>query len=412
MAKKEAKKIALSDAGIRDIDTPEKRIEIYDTVQSGMILRVTPTGYKSFAFRYWYDGKTKQRTIGKVGDVSLAEARKKVKQWKRMLSDGLDPIHEKKKNKEENTLTLSEYIDYFKSDYFQRKLKASTRKTYGSRLKKVQNDTLGKRLLKDVTRGDVRKFLKAEAKDHPTNANRIHSILSKVFNEALDDGHLKENPIKGMRKLSEETHRDVEYTSENIKSIWDAMNQEWDPMQSLLKMLLITGQRLGETSRMKWDHIHNGTWTIPISEQKTGKKTQKPHKVPLPNLALNLLKKLKATNHNSEYVFASHRDQNGHLSEFGNVTDRIREYTMLDDFRLHDLRHIVATGMIELEIDFITVGKVLNHKGLSGSSAVTSRYINPTEKQLTEKKSRALNRWAGYLTELTTSLSALDSEAS
>ena len=393
-----AEKKALTHTFIKDYPVPEKRIEIYDSVQSGMILRVTPTGHKSFAFRYWYDGRSTQRTIGKFGDVSLGEARKKAGEWKDMLSDGLDPITEKKKNKRENPITLGEYIEEFKNDYLKRKLKESTQTTYKSRLNKVLDDRISDKPLRDIKRPDVRSFLKAEAKDHPTNANRLQAILSKVFNEALDDGHITENPIKGMDKLTDEKSRDVRYTDDDIKAIWNAISGEWEPMQSLLKMLLITGQRLGETSKMKWSDINNRMWIIPQADTKN--KT--PHKVPLPNMALNLLKKMKSINDESEYVFASQRDKTGHLSHFMNPIERIREKTMLNDFRLHDLRHIVATKMIDdLGVEFITVGKVLNHKGLSASNAITSRYINT---DFTKQKTEALNRWAGHLTELTSNL--------
>lgn len=384
---------------ISNVTLEEKRFEIYDTVQKGMILRVTPKGSKSFAYRYWYDGKSKQRTIGSVDNYTLGEARAKAESWRKMLDDGKDPITEKQKNKE--AITLGEYIGVFKNDYVERKLKSSTQKSYNSRLNKICDDRISKMPLKDIDRPTLREFLKGETKNHPTNANRIQAILSKVINEAIEDGYILENPLKGMQKLTSESSRDVQYTDDDIKAIWEAFNQEWEPMQSILKMLLITGQRLGETSKMKWDDIHNSMWLIP----QTDTKNKSSHKVPLSNMALNLLKNMKSTNDDSEYVFASHRDKTGHLSEFGNVIDRIRKVTMLNDFRLHDLRHIVATKMIELDVPFIHVGKVLNHKGLSANNAITSRYVNTSEKIEIEQKTKALNIWAGYLTELTTNLS-------
>ena len=391
------RKKRLTQKTISNVTLEEKRFEIYDTVQKGMILRVTPNGSKSFAYRYWYNGKSKQRTIGSVDDYTLGEARAKAEGWRKMLDDGKDPITEKQENKE--AITLGEYIEAFKTDYLKRKLMPSTQKTYTSRLNKVLDNSISDLKLSEIERSHIRGFLKTEAKDHPTNANRLHAILSKVFNEAIEDGYISKNPIKGMDKLTDEQSRDVRYTDDDIKAIWNAICEEWEPMQSLLKMLFITGQRLGETSKMKWSDIHNRVWYVP----QTDTKNKQPHTVPLPNMALNLLKKMKSINDESEFVFASQRDKTGHLSHFMDVMKRIREKTMLNDFRLHDLRHIVATKMIDkLGIEFIIVGKVLNHKGLSANNAITSRYINS---DMTEQKSEALNLWAGYLTELTTNLS-------
>lgn len=393
-----AEKKTLTHSFIRDYPAPQKRIEIYDKVAAGMILRVTPTGHKSFAFRYWYDESSKQRTIGTFQDYTLAEARDIAKEYRKTLDDGKDPIAQRIDNRSEKPITLGEYIERFKNDYVERKLKASTQKTYKSRLNKVSSNKLSKIPLKDIDRPDMRSFLKGEAKEHPTNANRLQAILSKVFNEAIEDGHISKNPLKGMGKLTHEKPRDVNYTDDNIKAIWKAIEKEWEPMQSLLKMLLFTGQRLGETSKMKWDDIYNGTWRIPQADTKNSTA----HEVPLSNIALELLKKMKTINDASEYVFASQRDQSGHLSAFADVIDRIRTETMLNDFRLHDIRHIVATKMIELGIEFITVGKVLNHKGLSASNAITSRYINTN---MINQKTNALKVWVGHLSELTSSLS-------
>jgi integrase len=397
MEKRKKRKKRLTPKTISSATPEDKRFEIYDTVKKGLILRVTPTGNKSFAYRYWYDGKSKQRTIGSVENYTIAEAREKVEDWRKMLDDGIDPINEKQENKD--AITLAEYIDRFKKEYLPRKLKPSTQRTYKSRLNIIQrHKKLSAKKLKDITRSDVREFLKNDAKDNPVNANRFHSILSKLFNEAVEDEILVKNPIKKMKKLTEEQPRDVRYTDDDIKAIWSAINQEWEPMQSLLKMLMITGQRLGETSKMKWSDIHNRTWIIPQADTKN----KSSHEVPLPNTALNILKKMKSINDTTEYVFASQRDKTGHLTYFKGAIDRIRKATMLNDFRLHDLRHIVATEMIGLGVEFIIVGKVLNHKGLSANNAITSRYIND---DMIEQKTKALNIWAGHLTELTSPLS-------
>ena len=383
----------------KDHSDVDKRYEIYDTVVKGLILRITKTGHKSFAYRYWYDGQSRQITIATAEEKSLAEARKIAEEYRDDVRDGKDPQRQRQQERESTPLTLGEYIEQFKSDYVKRKLKPSTRKTYKSRLNKITDNSISDLLLKDVNRKDVRKFLKNEAKKYPTNANRLHSILSKIFNEAIEDGIITENPIKGMSKISEERRRDPQYSSDDIKAIWEAINEEWQPMQGILKMLLITGQRLGETKKMRWADVQDDMWIIPISDQKTGKKTKRNHKVPLPYLALDVLDQMKPINGSSEYVFASLKDQSKVLTHFKGAIDRIREKAELEDFVIHDLRHIVATQMIELGVEFTTVGKVLNHKALAGENAITARYINT---DLTKHKTTALTKWANELNRLAT----------
>lgn len=388
-----AERVTLTDAYIRNLTAPDKRTEIYDEVVTGLILRVTKTGYRSFALRYWYDEQSKQMTIGKFGDFTLSEARDKARELKKVVAEGRDPVRERQQERDKNRITLGEYIDLFKKGYVRRKLKKSTQQTYSSRLNKVKANGLARKELERVTRVDVRNFLKEEAKENPTNANRLHSILSKLFNEAIEDGLLKQNPIKGMEKISRENARDPRYSQEDLIKIWEAISEEPDPLKSALKILMLTGQREGETSRMKWGDIHGDVWIIPRSETKTDST----HEVPLSNLALEALESVKAINGTKEYVFSSLRKVGQPISHFASAIQRIRERTGLEDFIIHDLRHIVATNMIELGVEFIYVGRVLNHKGLSGGNSITSRYINSDFK---EQKRNALNKWANYLNRL------------
>lgn len=405
--KKNSNAFELTDSWIKAVESNGRRQEYYDTKATGLILRVTKTGHKSFAFRYWYDDQSKQITIGKYGDVTLTEARhqvrgaKGIKGYKEMLREGKDPLLIRQIARETRPVKLAEYIERFKKDYLVRKLKSSTQKTYSSRLNKIKSSSIGRLPLVELTRGHIRKFLKNELSEHPINANRLHSILSKVLNEAVEDGLLKENPIKGMKKLAEENKRDPNYSVENIRIIWDAINQEYASIQGLLKMLLLTGQRLGETSRMKWSDINEDEWIIPIAEQKTGKKTNKNHIVPLTAMAVNVIEEMRP--YNSEYIFPSLRDNGKPVKHFNEVTMRIRERTGLNEFRIHDLRHIVATEMIELNVPFITVGRVLNHKALAGENAITARYINS---DLTEQKKIAMLKWHNHLESLIAGRSA------
>lgn len=373
----------------------------------GLVLRVSPAGSKTFYYRYRYNKSAKRLKLGSFPTLSLSAARNKVRdELAPMVADGIDPARVRKDRETESPTTVAEYVDQFKNGYMKRRLKVSTFKTYSSRLNKVKNDTkLSSLYLKDVTRADVRRFLKTESKENPTNANRLHSILSKLFNEALEDGLIKENPIKKMPKLNTENEREPQYESDQIKDIWEAMGEEHISMEGLLKMLLITGQRLGETSRMKWDDVNGNLWTIP----KAQTKTDSTHKVHLSNLALNVLKKVQTLNGSSEYVFASIQDYNKPFSFFHNATERIRKQTGLDDFRIHDLRHIVATYMIDkCHVEFVHVGKVLNHKGLSGGYVVTSRYTNS---DFSEQKKQALEAWGNYLRAIVSDLESLSEKA-
>ena len=387
-----------------------KRYEIYDDHRivnnklrdegvPGLGIRVSPGGSKTFFYAYRRGATTNRVTIGKFPTVDLDYARGKAKEYAESLSEGKDPNRERNKAKSERPVTLREYADRFQTEYVERKLKPSSQRDYKARLNRIKASKLAGMALPDIKRDQVRKFLKGIAKDQPINANRIHSILSKLFNEAMEDQLIPENPIKGMKKVANENERYVEYSDADIKEIWKAMHDEPESMQGVLKMLLMTGQRLGETSRMKWDHIdmENAVWTIPKGETKSDRT----HIVPLTDATMQVLRRMKAAYPDKEYVFPGFLKRDHPISDFKGVTKRIRDAAKLPNFRIHDLRHIVATRMINLEIDFIHVGKVLNHKALAGENHITARYTNS---DFSKQKRRAMQVWHAHLIELTSPL--------
>ena len=395
---------------LKALKPESKRYEAYDDHRivnnklrdegaPGLGVRVSPGGSKTFFYAYRRGNTTNRVTIGRFPTVDLDYARGKAKEYAESLSEGKDPNRERNKAKAERPVTLREYADRFQTEYVERKLKESSQRDYKARLNRIKASKLAGMALIDIKRDQVRKFLKGIAKDQPINANRIHSILSKLFNEAMEDQLIPENPIKGMKKVANENERYVEYSDADIKEIWKAIHDEPESMQGVLKMLLMTGQRLGETSRMKWDYIDmdSATWTIPKGETKSDRT----HIVPLTEMALQVLRRMKAIYPDREYVFQGFLNRDAPIADFKGVTERIRTDAKLKGFRIHDFRHIVATRMINLEIDFIHVGKVLNHRALAGENHITARYTNS---DFSKQKRRAMEIWNAHLIELTSPL--------
>ena len=372
----------------------EKRVEYFDSVVPGLGLRVTPTGYRSFFYRYRFNGKIKRYTIGKFEPPALtvAKARGEAKELRVRVNKGEDPQGEKQKSKyTEKPKTIMELASLFKEQYINKELKASTQTTYKSRLGKIERK-FGKYSVDELTRAEIKRFLKGIAEKHPYSANRVQAIFSKMYSFAVKEEYTQNHPLKKLEKFGEEKRRDVNYSSKEIRALWDAFTEEREPMQSVIKMLLICGQRLGETSRMKWADIdrENALWIIPKEETK-GKKT---HVVPLSDMAIEILENLHPLTGNSDFVFRSPNKENSPLSHFGGVAKRIRDRTKFTGFKLHDLRHMVITGMISIGVDFVHVGKTVAHKGLGKEYVVTNRY---SHYEYVEEKRKALQRWSNHL---------------
>jgi integrase len=380
-------KYKLTDPYIRGFET-DKRLEIFDTIKSGLALRVSPSGYKSFFFRYRYKGKNRRFTIGNYPSVSLRKAREKADELRVEVQKGGDPQGElQKKKKEAIPKTISELAEIFEKEYVNKKLKPSTQKTYMSRVRKIVS-AFGDFTLDELSRSEVKFYLKRLAEKQSYNANRVQAIFSKMYSFAVEEEFTSNHPLRNLSKFGDEEVREVNYYADDIRQIWNIIEEANEPSRSLYKVLLMTGQRLGETSRMKWEDIDtvNALWIIPRDETKGGRT----HVVPLTRMVSEVLEKLHVITGDKTYVFSSPNLDDSYFNSVGTLVDKIREEKNLEDFRTHDLRRIVATNMQRLSIDFMHIGKVLNHKGMAREYTVTSRYI---DYDYLEEKKAALQRW-------------------
>lgn len=365
-----------------------KRVEFLDTVIPGFILRVTEAGTKTFSFRYRYKGKNKRYTIGKYPAISLGDARAKAKQIRAEVDEQKDPAYlkqiEKKKPIEKN---IRELADRFKKHHLP-KLKESTRKSYKNRIDSVIIPAFGEVRLTDLDRVSIIEWLEEIAieRENPTHSNRCRAILSSMLSFAMDKGMIDYNIMQRVKPVAKETSRNRMYSDTEIRGLWKAFDDQKEPVQSVLKVLLMLGQRRGETLRMRWDQIENSVWSIPLEETKGGRA----HYVPLNENVLAIIERLRPLTGASDYVFESWINHGHHMNHLADAADRIRDLSGVDDFRIHDLRRTAASNMARMGTDRTVLGKVLNHKGLSGDSAITAIYDR--YKYLDEKR-EALAVW-------------------
>lgn len=401
---------------IKGLQSPEKPVEYYDVNESGLILRLSKAGTKTFAYRYRFSGKNRRFTIGKFPALSLSDARASVRELKVKVNNGIDPQAEKKKRKyKPNELTFAELAGIFSKRYLPT-LAESTRNEYQRHIdtELLKKHNWGDLNVSEFTSQHVRDVInyKAYEEDAFTSANRIRSTISKIFEFGLKNIGIKlnTNPVENTSVFEQgENVRDRVYSEGEIKELWEYWETKSEPIQSYYKILLLTGQRRTETMQMKWSDIHLDKSFQTIEIGKNGKPEQKPfladiwvipkgqtksnreHEVPLCEKVMQLLKKLKPVTGNSEWVFESPRKKGQPLNSVKSTTQKIQDETSISDFRLHDLRRTIATKLEESLVDQIVIQKILNHqvKGVTGRHYQWYNY--------TDKKLEALNRWSWRL---------------
>ena len=382
----------LTNSFIVNHQIPKSRVEYYDTIIDSLFIRISPRGRKTFGIAYGTKGK--RYTIGKYPEIGLAQARSVAKELKVKLALGIDPQVEKKKRENAPTpKTFNELSRTFKDKHLP-KLKPSTRADYERRINNDILPVLGKYTVESITRYDVLSLLEeiAEKRKAPIQANRIRAILSSIFSFGINRGLAETNPVQSIKPLAKERIRIRVYSDEEIKLIWKAFEKLPEPYCSLFKMLLVCGQRSGETRCMKWDEIDNNIWTIPPEKNKASRL----HTIPMPHLAMGIIMKRKKENR-SNYVFDSPTKKGEPINWLQHRSCEIKTLTGIKDFRLHDLRRTVASNLAKKRVNRTVIGKILNHKGLAGDDQVTAIY---DQHDYYEEKKEALQSWSNKLEEI------------
>ncbi|MGN8224605.1 tyrosine-type recombinase/integrase [Gracilimonas sp. BCB1] len=387
----------------------DKPVEYFDTEETGLILRLSVAGTKTFAYRYQIGEKKKRRiTLGTFPGLGLSDARKKVQKLKVQINDGLDPQAEKEEKKHQRAIepkTIKQVIDTYIEKHLPT-LKPTTQKDYKYRVKHFikgegskktkQRGFASSRPVKSIKRYEVLEYFDDVAKTSPVQAQRLQAILSGIFKFAKDRGWVDVNVaneirIKNKRTKEEGKWQNVEFDDDQIKKLWNAFDEHPDPVSSLFKMLMLLGQRSGETRKMKWDDIdfENKIWAIPASDTKNKEE----HYVPLPDTAMAILNKLRSGNQN-KYVFASPVKENEPVGSAQKTAERLKKTYGVTDFNIHSMRTTVATRLAGLGTPPQVLSKILNHKRPGEGSFITQIY---NKYDYEKEKREALNKWNGEL---------------
>jgi integrase len=217
-------------------------------------------------------------------------------------------------------------------------------------------------------------------------ARTMARTLSKFFAWLVEHRRVAVNPCLGV-KVPTPRSRDRVLTSAEIVAFWKAASEERAEFAVPLKLLLLTGQRLGEVCGMKRSELSEdgASWTIPGARTKN----RRAHVVPLAPLARELIASVVASS--GDFVFTT--DGSTGVSIGSRIKRRLDAAMGIPPWRLHDLRRTAVTGMAELGIRPDVIELAVNH--VSGQRGGIAGVYNKSE--LLPERRVALERWATHL---------------
>jgi integrase len=389
----------LNDTIIKSLPTPAKGNRItYDEQIKGFGVRVTAAGNRAFILNYrTRSGRERRYTIGSFPDWKTTVARDEAAELKRRIDVGEDPLANVEADRQAKT--VADLCQRFQDEHLAKR-RPSTQRDYKALIDREILPALKHKKVAEVQFADIDDLHRKVSKRAPYLANRLVSVLSKMFGLAVRWQWRTDNPAKGIER-NQEDKRQRYLTPAELANLTTALAALEDQQAAnIIRLLLLTGARKGEVLAARWEQfdLAEGVWTKPGSTTK--QKTL--HRVPLSAPARQLLVEIRdASKKGAEFVFPGRSD--GHRQEIkrawrdvcfaaGIVITKVekdtrgRERTIVQpSARIHDLRHTYASVLASAGLSLPIIGALLGHS----QPATTARYAHLLDDPLRQATERA-----------------------
>jgi integrase len=365
----------------------------------GLYLCVAPPNGCSWVYRYSLDGKARTMGLGPYPTISLAEARQRAADARRVKVDGVDPIERRAARRDAQRVERAKTVtfDWCKDQYIAahraewRNARHSAQWT--ETLRTYVSPVFGNSPIQEVDTETIMKVLKPLWVAKPETASRVRGRIESILNWATTSkkrtgenparwrGHL-DNLLPKLSKVKKVEHHAALPYSE-ISAFVKALAQREAIAARALEFLILTGARTGEVLGARWTEIDRAAnaWTVPPERMKRKRE----HRVPLSKLAIAVVNSLPHSQ--NEFVFPGGRPArpltNGALMEMVQRMGR-------SDLTVHGFRATFRTWAAECTAYPREVIEVaLAHRVYGDTEGAYQRG------DLFEKRRKLMDDWAG-----------------
>jgi integrase len=393
----------LTDAALKHLKSKEKAYKVSD--RDGMYVRVGTNGTISFRLDYRLNGRRETVTIGKYGPsgLSLARAREKCIDAKRMVQEGLSPSIEKQRDK--RRIKEAKSFGQFGEKWLTAAPMAdSTRAMRRSIFERELLPAWRNRLLLEITPGDLRAHCLAIVdRGAPATAIHVRDIVKQIYGFAILHGEKIANPADevGPASIATFTPKDRSLSPSEIRVLFKMIEKvaTLPTIRLGMKFFLLSMVRKSELQDAVWDEVdfENAVWSIP----KERMKRSKAHNVYLSTQMLDILIALKTCAGNSKYLLPSRYDADAPMSRatFNRVTYSVvdqakKDGLPLEPFTDHDLRRTGSTLLNELGFNSDWIEKCLAHEdGRSSRGVYNKAEYEVQRRHMMQEWSNTVDAW-------------------
>lgn len=361
----------LTDTAIRNAKPKAKPYKLTDGL--GMFLLVNAAG-KYWRMNYRYLGKQKTLAIGVYPDISLADARKKRDEARRLIAQGHDPSEEKRRAKLSSQANQQNTFQAVALEWHGKQSNTWAETTARNIRRSMELDIfpwLGNRPINEITPPELLNVLrKIESRGAHEKAMRARSNVGRVFRYAIQAGRAERDPsgdLRGALTPVKTKHHasitDPQAVGQLLRSI-DGYRGSF-VTKCALQLAPLVFVRPGELRQAEWSEINfeRNEWQIPSHKMKMKKQ----HIVPLSRQAIEILEAIRPLTGNGKYIFPGARSTNRPMSENTiNAALRRLDYAK-DEIVGHGFRSMASTllhdngwphEVIERQLAHVEPGKV------------------------------------------------------
>ena len=365
-----AGKVRLTDAGVARLKPGGMEYIVRDSRTAGLGVRVRPSGHRSFVWHGTTNGRIVRTTIGSATLITVEEARSAC----RALLDG---SHALCAEDPAGRAAVPLFRDFVMEDWLPAR-RGHCSPGWAKRVERLVERQLlpafGAQRLDRIGRSQVERWFDAMSRKTPGAANITLSLLRQIMSAAKAAGHVRTDPVAGVRPnpgrkmtrfLSAEEIARLHRTLDRLVEERSSRR----PQADIIRLLLLTGCRKSEILMLRWSEVDGDM--LRLAEAKTGPRT-----VWLSEAAQAVITRQPRTA--SAFVFPSPRDPARPQSRNLGLWYRARREAGIEDARLHDLRHTVASQAVANGVPLPTVARMLGH----AQPTMTLRYAHVGDREI------------------------------
>ncbi|WP_192877918.1 tyrosine-type recombinase/integrase [Fastidiosibacter lacustris] len=360
-------KLKLTKTNISELEPTNKIIDYFDSEVNCLVLRVFPSGAKTFSIIYRNSEKKQKRyTIGKFPTIPLPVAKKEAQRLLLLVSQGQDIQKEKAQH---DKLTLKNYLDRFYLDW-SKKNHRSYKQTHHRLL--VVSKSLHNMLLNEIDLKILNNFLfqyKSESNVSDSTLNKTATVLKGAISRAVEFGYLQANKLTGFKKFKESSGKIRYLSSRESEALLTALDGADKLIRNIVTLAYYTGMRRGEIFTLKWSDIDLKTNQITLDKDNT--KSGHARSIPMHKNVRQMFLDICSNGNQSGLVFKS-PITGGKLDNINKSWITLMKKTEIDNFRFHDLRHNFASQLIMKGESLSVVRELLGHSDFK----MTLRYAH------------------------------------